>query len=187
MTELNEQSWSEALELYKHWSRIVKVTNREHEDWALDVYTLMRCSTPDARGWQTLDPYELEFERDDDPFFPFVFLPGDPSDTSRWKDHLNEIPRFSARQYLVKLSTGWLNVNQEPDFAARRAVLEEKADAILSRFPNGSRFYANARPSGGSLDYYEGSSGWFPFSARDVDQGLILVSETEVGMVWAFR
>lgn len=187
VAELDEQAWAEALELYRSWAMIVKVAARRHEDWVLDLPVLMRCDTPDSRGWRTKDSFELEFERDDDPFFPFDYVPGDESKPDHWKAGLREIHRSSARRYLVTLSTGWINVNREPDFEARRAGLEEKADVILSRFPEGARFYANSGSSTEGFDYYAGTPGWSSFSRHDWDHGLILVSETEVGMVWAFR
>jgi hypothetical protein len=75
----------------------------------------------------------------------------------------------------------------EPDFEERREDLEANARVILSRFPDGSHFYANTGRGSDTLDYYQRVSGWNPFSVRTFDFGLVLVSQTEVGMVWSFR
>ncbi len=104
MTELNERSWAEAMEMYERRVTIAKVTSREHAD-----------------------------------------------------------------------------------FEERREALEADAGVILSRFPEGSHFYANTGRSSATCDYYQRVSEWQPFSTRTFDFGLVLVSETEVGMVWSFR
>jgi hypothetical protein len=186
MVELDERSWAEAIGMYGRRYTIANVTSREHDDWALDVYTLMRGDTADCRGWRTVDFHEGDFERLGHPYYPFVRLPGNPSTTDDWKSRMYEIPRSSAKRFLVALSTLWLNVQKERDFEERRAGLEEKADVILSRFPEGSRFYANTGRDSSGRDYYQRISGSSPVSVHDRDLGLVLVSETEVGMVWSF-
>jgi hypothetical protein len=186
MTELDERSWGDAIGMYGSRYTIAKVTHREHEDWALDVYTLMRGESPDSRGWRIIDFHEVDFERLDDPFYPFVRIPDGPLKADDWKSRMFEIPRSSAKRFLVALSTSWLNVEKERNFEERREGLEEKADVILSRFPEGSRFYANTGRDSGDRDYYKRISGCSPASRHDRDLGLILVSDTEVGMVWSF-
>ncbi|MEU0003759.1 hypothetical protein ABZ079_05460 [Streptomyces sp. NPDC006314] len=186
MAELDERSWADALGMYARRLTIAKVTRREHGDWVLDLHTLMRGDTPDARGWHVNDAFAEEFERLDDPFYPFVRLPEDPEKAEALKSRLYEIPRSSAKKFLVALSTLWLNVEKHPDFEERRAGLEEKADIILSRFPEGSRFYANTGRDSKHRDYYKRISGCSGVSSYDWDLGLVLVSETEVGMVWSF-
>jgi hypothetical protein len=187
MAELTESSWSQAVDMYARRYSIAKVTSREHEDWALDVNTLMHGDTRDNRGWRTQDALTGELERTDDPYYPFALRPDDPATTDAWKSHLDEIPRSSAKRFLVALSTLWLNVEKEEDFEERRAGLEEKADVILSRFPDGSRFFANTGRHSKNLDYYKRISGCDTISVHIWDLGLILVSETEVGMVWSFH
>ncbi|MFM9626478.1 MULTISPECIES: hypothetical protein [Streptomyces] len=186
MAELDERSWADAIGMYARYS-VAKVTSREHDDWALDVNTLMHGDTPDNRGWRTKDSLVGEFVRLDDPYYPFVLRPDDPSTTDSWKSQLSEIPRSSAKRFLVALSTQWLNIEKTPGFEESRAGLEEKADVILSRFPEGSHFYANTGPDSENLDYYRHISGCNTISVHDWDLGLFLVSETEVGMVWSFH
>ena len=187
MVEPDERSWAEAIGMYARRYTIAKVTSREHEDWVFDVRTLMRGDTPDARGWRVRDPLAGELERVDDPFYPFVELPVDPAKADFLRARLYEIPRSSAKKFLVALSTRWLNVEEVSDFEERRAGLEEKADVILSRFPEGSHFYANTGRNSKDRDYYQRISGCSTISRHVWDLGLFLVSESEVGMVWSFH
>ncbi|MET7595217.1 hypothetical protein ABZS84_09240 [Streptomyces sp. NPDC005481] len=187
MAELTERSWSEAVGMYARRYTVAKVTSREHEDWALDVNTLMHGDTADNRGWSTKDSLLGEPERLDDAYYPFALRPDDPAATGAWRARLDEIPRSSAKRFLVALSTIWLNVEKEDNFEARRPGLEEKAEVILSRFPVGSRFFANTGHHSRDLDYYKRISGCNTISVHTWDLGLILVSETEVGMVWSFH
>ncbi|MCX4697525.1 hypothetical protein OG252_15865 [Streptomyces sp. NBC_01352] len=187
MAGLDERSWSEAIDMYERRATIAKVTSREHENWVLDLSTLMRGDTRDARGWRTVDMWEGELERLDEPSYPFVMPPEAVATADAWKPYLHEIPRSQAVRFLVALSTPWIDVTKEPDFEERREALEAKARVILSRFPEGSHFYANTGHGSDTRDYYQRVSRWYPFSVRTFDFGLVLVSETEVGMVWSFR
>jgi hypothetical protein len=187
MAELDERSWAEAIGMYTRRYTIAKVAHREHEDWALDVHTLMRGDSQDARGWRVNDPLADEPERLDDPFYPFVELPADPAKADALKGRVYEIPRSSAKKFLVALSTRWLNVEEDQGFEERRVGLEEKADVILSRFPEGSHFYANTGRNSANRDYYKRISVCNTISRHVWDLGLFLVSESEVGMVWSFH
>ncbi|MET7595218.1 hypothetical protein ACFYQQ_11215 [Streptomyces sp. NPDC005496] len=186
MAALHEGAWADALSLYARRCSIAKVTRREHEDWALDVGTLMRGDVPDARGWRVIDFFAEEFERLDDPFYPFIEVPVDGAGAEGFRSRVSEISRTSARQLIVVLSTLWLNVEDTSDFEEGRAELEGKADVILSRFPEGSVFYANTGRDSRNPDYYQRISGCSTVSSYDWDLGLVLVSETDVGMVWSF-
>ncbi|AKN75092.1 hypothetical protein QR97_02790 [Streptomyces sp. PBH53] len=187
MALLDERSWSDAIGMYERRATIAKVTSREHENWLLDLSTLMRGDTRDARGWRTVDVWEGEPERFDEPSYPFVMPPEALATADAWKSYLCEIPRSQAVRFLVALSTPWIDVTEEPDFEERKEALETNARVILSRFPEGSHFYANTGRGSDTLDYYQRITGWNPFSVRTYDFGLVLVSETEVGMVWSFR
>ncbi|MFF8863417.1 hypothetical protein ACF08B_15345 [Streptomyces sp. NPDC015139] len=185
--ELDERSWAAAIGMYARRYTIAKVTRRKHEDWARDVHTLMRGDTPDARGWQVNDPLADELERLDDPFHPFVGLPADREKADALRARVHEIPRSSAGKLLVVLSTLWLDPQKHPDFEERRPDLEKKAGVVLSRFPEGARFYANTRRESADIDYYKRISGCNSISRHVWDLGLFLVSGTEVGMVWSFH
>ncbi|MET7653465.1 MULTISPECIES: hypothetical protein [unclassified Streptomyces] len=66
----------------------------------------------------------------------------------------------------MALSTPWIDVTKEPDFEERGQALEAKARVILSRFPEGSRFYANTGHGSDTRDYYQRVSGWNSFRAH---------------------
>ncbi|NUV63709.1 hypothetical protein [Streptomyces sp. CAI-85] len=187
MTELDERSWAKAIGMYERRATVAKVTSREHENWLLDVATLMRGDTRDVRGWRTVDIWDGELDRIDEPSYPFAIPPEALATPDAWKPYLHEIPRSQALRFLVALATPWIDVTMEPDFEERREALEADAGVILSRFPEGSHFYANTGRDSATRDYYERVSGWYPFSTRTYDFGLVLVSQTEVGMVWSFR
>lgn len=186
MAQPDQQSWADAISMYERRYTIAKVTRRLHRNWALDVHTLMHEATEDHRGWRVNDPLVGEFERREDPFYPFADLPDGPEKAEAWLSHVTEIPRSSAKRFLVALSTTWLNVERTPHFEQHRADLERKADVILSRFPEGSRFYANTGRDSAQLDYYRHIPGCDTVSVHTWDLGLVLVSDTEVGMVWSF-
>ncbi|WP_256637982.1 hypothetical protein [Streptomyces murinus] len=78
VAELDERAWADAIGMYERRYTYAKVTGRDHADWALDVDRLMRGDTPDVRGWRVNDPLAGEFERLDDPYYPFA-LPSDSS------------------------------------------------------------------------------------------------------------
>ncbi|OIJ65446.1 hypothetical protein [Streptomyces mangrovisoli] len=179
MAGLDERSWADAIGMYERRVTVARVMSRAHEDWVLDLPALMRGDTRDARGWRTADYWAGELDRLDEPSYPFLTLPPDVA-----RSCLQEIPRSQAMRFLVALSTPWIDVTEEPDFEERRESLEAKARVILSRFPEGSHFFTN---TGRDRDYYQRVSGWNSFSSRTFDFGLVLVSETEVGMVWSFR
>ncbi|MFD7939904.1 hypothetical protein ACFV4T_36215 [Streptomyces sp. NPDC059755] len=187
MVEPDEWAWAEAIDMYARRYTIAKVTRREHEDWVFDVSALMRGDTPDARGWRVNDPLAGELERIDDPYYPFIELPTEPVKADALSHRLHEIPRASAKKFLVALSTSWLDVEKEQDFEERRVGLEAKADVILSRFPKGSLFLANTGRDNENRDYYKHISGCNTISQHVWDLGLFLVSDSEVGMVWSFH
>ncbi|MEH0547210.1 hypothetical protein QA802_30210 [Streptomyces sp. B21-105] len=187
MRQLDAESWARALSMYARRYTVAKVTSRKHEDWALDLRALMHGDTADNRGWRLCDPLLGEFERLRDPYYPFMVPSDDPSALDAWKTRLQEIPLPSAKRFLVALSTLWLNVEKEEHFDERRASLEGKADIILSRFPQGSRFYANTGRDSENLDYYKRIPGCNTISVHLWDLGLFLVSDSEVGMVWSFH
>ncbi|MET8583387.1 hypothetical protein ABZX39_21320 [Streptomyces collinus] len=187
MAEPDARSWSDAIGMYGRRATIAKVTSRRHGNWMLDLPTLMRGDTRDIRGWRTVDLWEGEPERLDEPSYPFVIPPEAVATADAWKPYLHEIPRSQAVRFLVALSTPWIDVTEEPDFEERREDLERNARVILSRFPEGSHFYANTGHGSDARDYYQRVTEWYSFSVRTYDFGLVLVSQSEVGLVWSFR
>ncbi|MFJ6754668.1 hypothetical protein ACIQNK_06505 [Streptomyces sp. NPDC091273] len=187
MTELTAEVWSDVLELYRYSYTAVSVARREHEEWWMDVAAIMHGQTSDPRGWLSLDPDEDEFERLDDPLFPFVEAPTTPADAVRFRPRVTELPRKSVRSLLVLLGIPGLDVANAAEFDHHRPEMERRARLILSRFPEGTRFYSNVGWKGANPDFYEQPVRLTdPFSRYGWDAGLIAVNDTEVAMIWHF-
>ncbi|MER5487139.1 hypothetical protein ABT024_28580 [Streptomyces sp. NPDC002812] len=56
---------------------------------------------------------------------------------------------------VVLLGVLGLDVGRTPRWEERRPQMERRADAILSRFPEGTRFYSNTGWKGDRPDFYE--------------------------------
>ncbi|MFG2294123.1 hypothetical protein [Streptomyces sp. NPDC048603] len=189
MTELADKTWSDALKLYEWICTFVAVAPREHEEWWLDVGAIMRLETRDPRGWESIDPYEGEEERRDDPLFPWLETPATPADAERFRERVREVPRHSVRSLLVRLgSAAASDLTRWPGWEEHLPEKERRADVILSRFPEGTRFYTNIDPNGDPPDFYKWSSvAYDSFSRSDWDAGLIAVNDGEVALLWNFQ
>lgn len=63
------------------------------------------------------------------------------------------------------------------------------ARTILARYGDEATYHTNVRKTGsapGTLDFTLGTCGYSPLSVYSEDCGLIVVSDTEVGMFWNF-
>lgn len=63
------------------------------------------------------------------------------------------------------------------------------ACTILARYGDGARYHTNVSRPGhvrGTLDFRTRNWGYSPLSVYTEDYGLIVVSDTEVGMFWNF-
>ncbi|MER5934904.1 hypothetical protein [Streptomyces sp. NPDC002054] len=184
------QAWSEALQLYKWLCTFVGVAPREHDEWWLDVGAIMRLETRDPRGWESIDPYEGEDERRDDPLFPWLETPSTPADAERHRGRVEELPRSSVRSLIVLLGAGMprSDLSWSPGWEEHRPEMERRADVILSRFPDGTRFYTNLGWKGERPDFYrQPSRSYDSFSQYDWDAGLIAVNDDEVAVLWNFQ
>ncbi|MFF2791399.1 hypothetical protein ACFVT6_32380 [Streptomyces sp. NPDC058049] len=185
---LDAHTWSDALELYERLSTFVGVAPRAHDEWWLDVGAVMRLETRDPRGWESIDPYEGEEERREDPLFPWLETPSTPEDAERYLPRVRELPRSSVKSLVVLLGVLGLDVAKTWRWEERRPDMERRADVILSRFPDGTRFYTNLGWKGDRPDFYEQGTwgGYDPFSHYDCDAGLIAVNDDEVAVLWNF-
>ena len=184
---LDAQDWSDALKLYERVTTFVGVAPRGHDEWWLDVSAIMRLEARDPRGWESLDPYEEEDERREDPLFPWLGTLSTPADAERCRGEVAELPRSSVRSLVVLLGVLGLDVSRTWRWEERRPGMERRADAILSRFPHGTAFYTNAGWEGDRPDFYEQSVRTYnSFSHYDCDAGLIAVNEDEVAVFWSF-
>lgn len=187
---LDGRTWSDALRLYEWVCTFVGVAPREHDDWWLDVGAVMRLETRDPRGWESIDPYEGEEERRDDPLFPWLETPSTPADADRFRPRADELPRSSVRSLLVLLAVaaGGTDASRTVGWEEHRPERERRADAILSRFPDGTRFYSNLGWKGDRPDFYaQPYRSHDPFSTYDWDAGLIAVNDDEVAVLWNFQ
>ncbi|MEU0399348.1 hypothetical protein ABZ318_03705 [Streptomyces sp. NPDC006197] len=180
--------WSDALKLYERLCTFVAVAPREHEEWWLDVGAIMRLETRDPRGWESIDPYEGEEERREDPLFPWLETPSTPADAERYRSMVGEVPRSSVRSLIVLLGVLGLDVAKTWRWEERRPEMERRADVLLSRFPESTRFYSNVGWKGDHPDFYEQGvqGGWNGFSHYVYDAGLIAVNDDEVAVFWNF-
>ncbi|KJY28886.1 hypothetical protein VR44_24295 [Streptomyces katrae] len=187
--QLDAQAWSEALTLYKWLCTFVGVAPREHDEWWLDVGAIMRLETQDPRGWESIDPYEGEEERLEDPLFPWLETPSTTVDAERYRRRVDEIPRSSVRSLIVLLGAGTsrLDLSKSLGWEERRPEMERRAGVILSRFPDGTRFYTNLGWKSDHPEFYEQPFRTHaPFSQYDWDAGLIAVNDDEVAVLWNF-
>ncbi|WP_445269338.1 hypothetical protein [Streptomyces sp. DSM 41634] len=187
--DLNAEEWSDALKLYTWVCTFVGVAPREHDEWWLDVGAVMRLETRDPRGWESTDPYEGEDERLEDPLFPWLETPSTPADADRYRGRVDEIPRSSVRSLIILLGAGTsgMDVSRSPGWEEHRPRTERRAEAILSRFPDGTRFYTNLGWKSDHPDFcVQPFRTHDPFSRYDWDAGLIAVNDDEVAVFWNF-
>ncbi|MFE7140229.1 hypothetical protein ACFVAG_21000 [Streptomyces sp. NPDC057644] len=187
---LDSAAWSEGLKLYEWLVTFVGVAPREHEEWWLDVGAIMRLETRDPRGWESIDPNEGEDERREDPLFPWLEAPSTPADAESYSRRVGEIPRSSVRSLLVLLGAGTprLDLSKSLNWDELLPETERRADVILSRFPEGTRFYTNLGGTSDHPDFYQQPYRTHsPFSRNDWDAGLIAVNDDEVAVFWNFQ
>ncbi|MGW8950263.1 hypothetical protein [Streptomyces sp. NPDC055709] len=182
---LDAATWAAAVEMYRNRYSFVAVGPRAHEDWLPDVAAVMHREVTDPRGWSGRDPEQGDEELEEDPAFPFQVPPTDETGAAEWRSRLFEIPRSAVVRLLVMLATDALDVSRQYGFAERRPSMESRAQAILSRFPEGSQFFTNTR-HGDHPDFYERVTGCWPMTQYSWDFGLLAVSREEVGLIWSF-
>ncbi|MGV9789572.1 hypothetical protein [Streptomyces sp. NPDC003435] len=156
---------------------------RRHEDWVLDLLPLM-ARVPDPRGWVGLDDAAQDPERGASPTYPFV---------SHLLDHirkcLREIDRNSAENLLLALTDDGCTLSNLRRFTESEEELRLMARTVLARYGDAAAFHTNVDRPGtapGALDFTTSNWGYHPLSVYSEDCGLIVVSDTEVGMFWNF-
>ncbi|MEC4020539.1 hypothetical protein [Streptomyces sp. H27-D2] len=159
---------------------------RGHAEWRHDALSIMERSVVDPRGWMTLDwDKENDQERTQyGPAFPFIY----PT-IEMLVDHLHEITSHSAVELLVAMMDDWFGVKHIPGFTDRKEQLLADARTVTSRYGSRSSCYTTsilARTTK-SPDFFQKESGGVSFTDYTLDLGLIIVSESEVGVFWAFN
>ncbi|WP_406431361.1 hypothetical protein [Streptomyces sp. NBC_01589] len=181
---VDQKSWEAAVRhLYEDAYPYDATGSRRHEDWLLDVLALM-ARVPDPRGWAGLDDAAQNPEREASPTYPFVAHP--PEYIAR---RLQEIDRDSAESLLLALTDDRCTLSNLRRFTEGEEELRAMARTILARYGDEATYHTNVRKTGsapGTLDFTLGTCGYSPLSVYSEDCGLIVVSDTEVGMFWNF-
>ncbi|WP_327113631.1 hypothetical protein OG206_07795 [Streptomyces sp. NBC_01341] len=139
---------------------------------------------PDPRGWAGLDDAAQNPEREASPTYPFVAHP--PEYIAR---RLQEVDRASAVNLLLALTDDRCTLSNLRRFTESKEELLAMAESILARYGDETTYHTNIKMPGhvrGTLDFTSSSWAYSPLSVYSEDCGLIVVSDTEVGMFWNF-
>ncbi|MFE2071824.1 hypothetical protein [Streptomyces misionensis] len=181
---LDSASWqADLLELFGGTFAFAAAGPRAHEDWRRDVQAVMTLQVKDPRAWKTLvftPPTSSATSNEDK---PFADLRLDEFDRL-----LYLVGRESATQLLVALQGEFYQASNIPDFATHRKRLFECAREVLSRFGDKADHYTNAAAArkNPNADLTNPDTEWNCLSAFTTDCGLVVVSDSEVGVFWAF-
>ncbi|MCF6523818.1 hypothetical protein [Streptomyces sp. JJ36] len=173
------EEWATALrELFGERAALASAAERSRHGWGHDANRIMARATQDPREWVSVDT--LTRPDVDDTRYPFRHF-----DDAHLEGSLNAVPRYTARNLLVIMSSGTGKTRHIPNFEQRRHQLYAYADAVLSRFGPDSHFWTNVddaptETSGTDL----GVSEWYALSDYTKDLGLVAASRTEVGVFW---
>lgn len=101
---------------------------------------------------------------------------------------LYRVERTAAKQLLVALQGEFYQSANIPNFEARKERLLEDAEIIISRFDPGASYYTNAAEANGApnANLLNPDTEWNCLSNFTTDCGLVVVSDAEVGVFWAF-
>ncbi|WP_369145143.1 hypothetical protein [Streptomyces sp. R44] len=181
---VDQAAWEAAVHhLYEDASPYDATGPRRHEDWVLDVLALM-ARVPDPRGWAGLDDEAHDPERTVSPMYPFVDHPPEYVAV-----RLQEIDRGSAENLLLALTDDRCTLSNLRRFRESEEELRAMARTILARYGDRATYHTNVQKPGhmrGTLDFTASGWAYSPLSVYSEDYGLIVVSETEVGMFWNF-
>lgn len=139
---------------------------------------------PDPRGWVGLDDAAQDPERAASPTYPFVFHSSD-----HIRNCLREIDRNSAENLLLALTDDRCTLSNLRRFTESEEELRFMARTVLARYGDAATFHTNVDRPGtapGTLDFATPNWGYRPLSVYSEDCGLIVVSDTEIGMFWNF-
>ncbi|USQ84405.1 hypothetical protein NFX46_11730 [Streptomyces phaeoluteigriseus] len=183
---VDRHSWDTAVRhLYRDAVAYIATGPRRHEDWTLDVLALMARSVPDPRGWTRVDDAEKEPERVGNPTWPFAIRP--PEYVA---PRLKEIDRDSAENLILALTEGGCTLSNLQYFDESVNELRAMARTILARYGDDAAYRTNVSKrcsAPGTLDFTLESLEYSPMSVFTEDCGLVVVSDTEVGLFWTFN
>ncbi|MGW2260437.1 hypothetical protein ACWCXE_21865 [Streptomyces sp. NPDC001780] len=184
MPSVDQSSWDSAVRhLYADAYAYIATGPRRHEDWTLDVLTVM-ARTPDPRGWAVVDDAAEDPEREGFPTYPFAVHPAEYV-----AQRLKEIDRDSAENLLLAITEGGCTLSNLQYFAESPDELRAMARTILARYGDEATYHTNVSKRGsapGTIDFTLEAFGYNPLGVYMEDCGLVVVSTTEVGLFWNF-
>ncbi|MCS0635827.1 hypothetical protein NX801_09135 [Streptomyces sp. LP05-1] len=184
MQPVDQSSWEAAVRhLYEDAYPFDATGPRHHENWILDLIAVMN-RVPDPRGWTGLDDAAHTPEREGFPTFPFDVHPPEYI-----AERLQEIDRDSAENLLLALTGDKCTLSNLFHFKETKEELRAMARTILARYGDKATYHTNVDRPGrvpGTLDFVTPNWGWASLSFYSEDYGLVVVSNTEVGMFWNF-
>ncbi|MBT2457245.1 hypothetical protein [Streptomyces sp. ISL-86] len=190
---IDQASWEAAVRhLYEDAFTFSATGPRKHEDWRADVVAVMERAVPDPRGWVGLDDTADE-RATEGPAFPF--RPPYKADPQRRLtpadvgERLHEIDRASAENLLLALTDGGCTLRNLERFTESFDELQDMARTILARYGDTFTCYTNVTVGAGkngTLDFGASHWGYTPMTFYLEDAGLVIVSDTEVGLFWTF-
>ena len=182
---VDQASWDAAVHhLYRDAYAYIATGPHCHDDWTLDVLALMARDVPDPRGWARLDDAEKDPERTGWPQYPFAVHP--PEYVA---PRLQEIDRDSAENLLLALTEDGCTLSSLRYFTESPDELQGMARTILARYGAEATYHTNVHKpdtARGTLDFTTSSRSYSPLSIYVEDNGLVIVSDTEVGLFWNF-
>ncbi|GAA0340859.1 hypothetical protein [Streptomyces blastmyceticus] len=178
-----------AVRMFDDVYSFVRTGPRKHGDWRHDLPPILTREVEDPRGWVELDwDKDSEERTEGNTAFPFKNL------TVEQLTGLYEIEPEPAAHLLVTLLSEWFTIKGVWNFEEREEQLLSDARTLVARYGPDSACYT---PSGLARttkhpDFFRESdrnsvSGDIPFTDLMGDLGLIVVSDTEVGVFWAFN
>lgn len=185
MPSVDQTSWDTAVRhLYGDAYAYVATGPRRHEDWTLDVLAVMARAVPDPQGRARLDDAERDPERVGNPTWPFAVHP--PEYVA---PRLKEIDRDSAENLLLALTEAGRTLDDLRYFDESEDELRAMARTVLARYGNEATHHTGVSKTGsapGTLDFTLQSLGYSPLSVFTEDCGLVIVSDTEIGLFRTF-
>ncbi|MER5776284.1 hypothetical protein ABT144_18685 [Streptomyces sp. NPDC002039] len=190
---IDQASWEAAIQhLYEDGFAIIATGPRRHEDWRADVLAVMERAAPDPRGWAGLDDTANE-RSPEHPAVPFCRPsfrddPARPLTPADIGERLHEIDRASAENLLLALTGDGCTLRNLERFTESFDELKDMARTILARYGDTFTCHTNVSSVGhvATLDFGGESIGWRPMTYYGEDCGLVVVSDIEVGLFWAF-
>ncbi|MCC9689285.1 MULTISPECIES: hypothetical protein [Streptomyces] len=182
---VDQASWEAAVRhLYRDAVAYIATGPRCHEDWVRDVPALMARALPDPRGWARIDDMEGAPERVGNPTWPFAAHP--PEYVA---PRLTKIDRDSAENLLLALTEAGCTLSNLQYFAESPDQLRVMARTVLARYGDEATYHTNVSKHGsapGTVDFTLDGLEYNPLGVLMEDCGLVIVSNTEVGLFWSF-